>query len=40
MVYVPNDIYRNPLKEAKYKQDLLKDYFSHIGASAGQQDRI
>ena len=40
MVYVPNDSYRNPLKEAKYQRDLLKDYFNHVGALTWQEDRI
>ena len=40
VVYVPDDNYRNPLREAKHQQDLLKDYFSHMRALAGQEDRI
>ena len=28
------------LREAKHKQDILKDYFNHLGALAGQEDRI
>ena len=39
-VYVPNDNYRDLLREAKHKQGLLKDYFSHVGALARQEDRI
>ena len=39
-VYVPNDNYRNPSREAKYQRDLLKDYFNHMEALAGQEDRI
>ena len=35
-----DDNYRNPLREAKHQQDLLKDYFNHIGTLAGQEDRI
>ena len=31
---------RNPLREAKHQQDLLKDYFNHVGALAGQEDRV
>ena len=27
-------------KEAKHQQELLKDYFNHMGALAGQEDRI
>ena len=26
---------RNALREAKYQQDLLTDYFSHVGALVG-----
>ena len=40
VVYVPNDNYRNPSRLAKHQQDLLKDYLDHIGALAGQEDRI
>ena len=40
VVNVPHDNYRNPLREAKHKQDLLKDYFNHLAALAGQEDRI
>ena len=39
-VYVPNENYRNPLREAKHQRELLIDYFSHIGALAGQEDRM
>ena len=39
-VYVPNGNYRNPLREAKHQKVLLKDYFNHVGALAGQEDRI
>ena len=31
---------RNPSREANYQQDLLKDYFNHVGALAGQEDRV
>ena len=31
---------RNPLREAKHQRDLLKDYFNHVGALAGQDDRV
>ena len=31
---------RNPSREAKYQRDLLKDYFNHVGALAGQEDRV
>ena len=31
--------FRNPLREAKHQRDLLKDYFNHVGALAGQEDR-
>ena len=40
VVYVPNDNYRNPSREAKHQQELLKDYFDHMGVLAGQEDRI
>ena len=39
-VYVPNENYRNPLREAKHQQELLKDYISQVGALAGHKDRI
>ena len=39
-VYVPNENYRNPLREAKHQQELLKDYFDHVVALAGQENRI
>ena len=29
---------RNPSREAKHQQDLLKDYFNHVGALAGQEN--
>ena len=32
--------FRNPLREAKHQRDLLKDYFNHVGALAGQEDRV
>ena len=35
-----NDSYRNPSREAKHQQDLLEDYFNHMVALAGQEDRI
>ena len=35
-----DDNYRNPSREAKHLQDLLNDNFSHLGALAGQEDRI
>ena len=31
---------RNPSREAKHQQNLLKDYFNNLGALAGQEDRI
>ena len=31
---------RNPSREAKHQPDLLKDYFNHVGALAGQEDRV
>ena len=33
-VYVPDDN-RNVKREAKHQQNLLKDYFIHVGALAG-----
>ena len=39
VVYVLNENYRNPLMEAKHQLDLLKDYFNHVGALAGQDLR-
>ena len=38
-VYVPNENDRNSSREAKHQQDLLKDYFNHVGALPGQEDR-
>ena len=32
--------FRNPLREAKHQQDLLKDNFNHLGALAGQEERV
>ena len=40
VVYMPNDNYRNPSLEATHQRDLLKDYFNHVEALAGQEDRI
>ena len=34
-----NENLRNPSREAKNQRDLLKDYFNHLGALAGQEDR-
>ena len=39
-VYAPNENYRNPSREAKHQRELVKDYFNHVGALAGQEDRI
>ena len=38
MVYVPNEHYRNPSREAKHQQELLKDNFNHMGTLTGQED--
>ena len=38
--YVPSAIYRNPSREAKHQQELLKNVFSHVGALTGREDRI
>ena len=35
-VYVPNENYRNPSREGKYQQELLKDYFNHVGHWLGR----
>ena len=35
-----NENLRNPSREAKHQRDLLKDYFNHLGALAGQEDRV
>ena len=32
VVYIPDDNYRNPLREIKHLSDLLKDSFNHEGA--------
>ena len=38
---VPNENYMNPLlREAKHHRELLKHYFNHVGALAGNEDRI
>ena len=36
----PRENYRNPLREVKHQQELLKDYFNHVVALAGQEDRF
>ena len=38
VVYVPVDNHMNPLGKAKHQRHLLKDYFNHMGAVAGQED--
>ena len=40
VVYMPKENYRNPSREAKLQQKLLKDYFNHVRAYVGQEDRI
>ena len=41
VMYVPNENRRNPSREAKHQQELLlKDYFNHVRALAGQEDII
>ena len=40
VVYAPDEKCRIPLNEAKHQSNLLKDYFNHVGALAGQEDRI
>ena len=37
---VPDENHRNSSEEAKYLEDLLKDYFNQVGALTGQDDRI
>ena len=37
VVYVPNDNYRNPSREAKHQQELLKDYLNHVGHWLGRR---
>ena len=37
-VYVPNENYMNPSREAKHQQELLKDYFNHGISWVGRQD--
>ena len=39
-VYVPYENYSNPSREAKHQQELLVDYFNHVGGTgwAGGQD--
>ena len=32
--------FKNPSREGKHQPDLLKDYFNHVGALAGQEDRV
>ena len=32
-----NENFRNPSREAKHQQDLLKDYFNNLGALAGRR---
>ena len=32
--------FRNPSREGKHQRDLLKDYFNHVEALAGQEDRV
>ena len=39
-VYVLNENYRNPSREAKHHLELLKHYVNHVVALAGQEDRI
>ena len=40
VLYVPDENCRNPSRGTKQQRDLLKDYFNHIGALAGQEERI
>ena len=36
VVYVPNENYRNPSREVKHQQELLKDYLNHVGHLLGR----
>ena len=36
VLYVPDENYRNPSREAKHQQDLLKDSFNHLCAFLGR----
>ena len=38
VVHMPDENYRNHLREEKHQPDLLKDYFHHLSALAGQED--
>ena len=40
VVYVPDGNYGNPSMEVKYQRDLMKDYLNHLGALAGEDDRV
>ena len=40
VVYVSEDNYWNPMREAKHQRELLKDFFNHLGALAGEENRI
>ena len=40
VVFVPDEIRRNASREAKHQQNLLKDYFNHLGALARQDKTI
>ena len=35
-----NRNFRNPSREGKHQRHLLKDYFNHVGALVGQEDRV
>ena len=37
VVYVPDDNYRNPFREAKHQRDLQNDYFNHVGHLLGRR---
>ena len=40
VVFVSDSNYKKPLRKAKHQQDILKDYFNHLDALAGQGGRI
>ena len=35
-----NRNFRNPSREGKHQRDLLKEYFNHVGALCGKDDRV
>ena len=39
-MWLDDEHFINPSREAKHQRDLLKDYFNNVGALAGQENRI